>query len=522
MTYDDQTPSSPSLAASKKRRRRSSSYGDVPSYDHSLCAVPAMVRRKTSDARVTGQNDGGGASTELHKSVLASQRRTLAEMDTFVQGCHLWQEKLGRWTHELAARAQVVETLEVAKVVQDLVTSVETQTVQTELWTKQVELQWARWTLKDTERYVTELLEDTRGTEEFRAIEKQLQDDRVVELEMQLAQKRAVEQEKATELSLLRAGEEQLMHARGLALHEEFETLSAEKTAIQADVKRWTEKIKHQERELACVDEERRNVEEQKRKLVEEVCQVREQQQARESQVTKQNIEKANENEKLQAKLMAAETREVAMAAMLKAAEKAMEIHKQRKEELEILYTKFSSAMDAVSDKTMRLEELEQALKDLQKVVRRNEDLEKQVAQLQQENSDLSAAAHRFENDMKEKTIAVQKRLDEVKKSENQQKERASRLEAEVAELRVQNEALRKENVKHTYEGVGQPPEERSEPSTDVADDLVVQVAEKEALQMFVHRYYTAAEEKCTSLLRRVSDLELELEKSQQSQTQTE
>ncbi|KAF1794823.1 hypothetical protein GQ600_23484 [Phytophthora cactorum] len=51
------------------------------------------------------------------------------------------------------------------------------------------------------------------------------------------------------------------------------------------------------------------------------------------------------------------------MAAMLKSAEKEMHKSKQRKEELKILYAKFSSTMDSVSDKAMRLEELGQELK---------------------------------------------------------------------------------------------------------------------------------------------------------------
>uniref|UniRef100_M4B7R4 Uncharacterized protein n=1 Tax=Hyaloperonospora arabidopsidis (strain Emoy2) TaxID=559515 RepID=M4B7R4_HYAAE len=504
MDHDDQTPPSPSFTAKRKRRRLSNSHDDESPCDTSLC-LP---------------DDSEAAAMKIHSTVLESKNRTLAEMNTFVQRCHLWQQKLNFWHSELATKAEYIETCEVTKVVRDLVTSVETAALQRKVMTKDVELQWARWMLNDVERCISELLEDTRGTEEIQAMEKQLKDDRVVELEMQLAQKRAVEQEKAMELSLLRADEEQMMHARRLMPREQFEMLVAEKETMEADMKRWQEKVELQVVGMVRGDEKRRNLKEQNQKLVEEVRQLREQQQTKESKVEKQIMEKENENKRLQAKLTAAETKETAMAAMLVAAEKMMDKSKQRKEELEILYTKFSSAMDSVSDKTMRLEEMEQALKDLQNVKHRNKQLEKQVAQLQQEKSDLSAALRRCKNDMKEKMTVVQKQLDEVKELEYQQKERASKLDTKVTELKEQNEALTKQQLNCSYDGAGQLLKENDKPCRDMVDDLVIQVAEKEALQMFVQRYYNAAEEKCNGLLKRVR--QLELEKVQQSQEQTE
>uniref|UniRef100_A0AAV1TRY0 Uncharacterized protein n=1 Tax=Peronospora matthiolae TaxID=2874970 RepID=A0AAV1TRY0_9STRA len=504
MDDDDQTPPSPSFTATRKRRRRSNSHDDESLCDTSLCLL----------------DDSEAAAMKIHSTGLAVEDRTLAEMDTFVQRCHLWQQQLNLRYSELATKAEWMATFEVTKVVRDLVTSVETAALQRAVTTKDVELQWARWRLRDVERCIFELLEDTRGTEEIQTMEKQLKDDRVVELETQLAQKRAVEQEKAMELSLLRADEEEMMHARRLVPREQFEMLAAEKETMEADVQRWQEQVELQVVEMARGDEERRNLAEQNQKLVEEVRRLREQQQTRESQVEKQIVEKENETKKLQAKLTAAETKETAMAAMLVAAEKVMEKSKQRKEELEILYTKFSSAMDLVSDKTMRLEEMEQTLNDLQNVEHRNKQLEKQVAQLQQEKSDLSAAVRRCKNDMKEKMIAVQKQLDGVKESEYQQKQRVSELDIEVRELKVQNQALTKQQINCSYDGARQLPKENDKPCTDMVDDLVIQVAEKEALQMFVQRYYTAAEEKCNGLLKRVS--QFELEKAQQSQLRTE
>ncbi|KAJ8554920.1 hypothetical protein ON010_g9564 [Phytophthora cinnamomi] len=218
------------------------------------------------------------------------------------------------------------------------------------------------------------------------------------------------------------------------------------------------------------------------------------------------------EIKKLQAQLQAAKVREEKMAAALAAAKREVDKGKQRKGELKILYAKFSSTMDSVSEKTMRLEELEQEINDAKTkasdMEAQNEELAKQVAQLQQQMSDLSAAQHREKDDMNEELSKVQDRCAELRELKSRQKQLASEMQAEIEELKAQNDALREQQVKMEHQSVGQPSNEGDKRTRDGVNALVKQIAEKEALQMFVQHYYSAAEAKCSELLEQVSELE--------------
>ncbi|POM77739.1 Hypothetical protein PHPALM_4828, partial [Phytophthora palmivora] len=110
-------------------------------------------------------------------------------------------------------------------------------------------------------------------------------------------------------------------------------------------------------------------------KLVEETQQLREKQK---SELESTKIQDG-EIKKLQEQVQAGKTREARMSAALKSAAKVMEKNKEQKEELKILYAKFSSVMDTVSEKTMRLEELEKEMEDMKS---QKENLEKEALQM--------------------------------------------------------------------------------------------------------------------------------------------
>ncbi|CAI5703652.1 unnamed protein product [Peronospora effusa] len=452
-----------------------------------------------------------GESKDIRNTVLYSKQTTI-EVDNLLQSCKLWQDTLASWSHELARKVKQRELYEVKDVVKNLVTKVEIKTLQDQVKTDQMELQWAFWLQEDAVNGLKEIYKDTKDTDVFEAMEKQLMNDRVVELETQLGQKRALEKEKEMELSSLRADQEQLMQSGRAELHKEFETLVAVKEAMDAELKQLKEKVKEQAQMLACVDEERANLQLHNQKLVEETRQPREDKETRELKAMQQCVKQEKEIKKLHDMLQVGKNREAETTAALARAEQMM---KQRKEELKILYTKFSSAMDSVSEKTMRLEELEQELKDLQGNRNRNEQLEKQVAQLQQEKAELSAARHCEKDDMSEELVIVRKQLMESKELASQQKELTSKLQCEITVLKSQNEALMKQQVKQEHQSVGQPSKESDSRNIDIDSDLVVHVAEKEALQMFVQRYYPVAEEKCSRLFEKVSKLELQFKQTQ-------
>ncbi|CAH0521563.1 unnamed protein product [Peronospora belbahrii] len=439
----------------------------------------------------------------------------MVEMDTLLHQYELFSRKIVSWSHEFV---QQMEKQEVEKVVNDVIMNVEVRTFQDELKTAQMELQWAFWFEKDANNCVQKLFKDIQETEMFESMEKQLMNDRVVELETQLAQKRAVEKEKEMELSTLRAHQEQLMESGCMKFHpeEEIKTLIAEKKAMDVEVEQLKERVKQQTQELTYVEKERADLKAETQKLVQEARQLREEQETREYQaMIQQNAKQEEEIKKLQAMLEDAKTTEAKTIGALEMAEKVREKNTQHKEELKILYAKFSSAMDSVSEKTVRLEELEQTVKDSESIRKQNKLFEKQVAQLQQEKAELSAARYREKEDMSEELVIVQQQLTEMNELASQQKKLASKLQSEITELKDENEAL-KQQVKQEDQSVGQSSKDNDEGNTDIDNDLVVQVAEKEALQMFVQRYYAAAEEKCRRLLEKVSELELQCKRTQE------
>ncbi|OWZ01808.1 hypothetical protein PHMEG_00026741 [Phytophthora megakarya] len=422
-------------------------------------------------------------------------KQTTVEIDKFLQSCELWYKKLETTSEELKNQMEKVETQEVQTAVRDLVTTVEMKTLKSELEAKQQSLMWTSWSFEDAVTCLKKNCRDREETEVFEAMEKQLMNDRVVELETQLAQKRTVEREKEMELSSLRADHEERMSLSHVVSNEESETLVAEKKTVEEELKKMTDEMDGVKQE--CVSLKQRN-----EKLVEEIQQLRDIQDKSKLEASQQN----EEIKKLQEQLHASKAREAKMAAALKSTAKEMEKSKQRKEELKILYAKFSSTMDSVSEKTMRLEELEDKMKVAQSnasdAQTQNKELEKQVAQLHQEMLDLAATHLREKDDMCEELTSVQKQCGELRELQSQQQKLAATMEDEVTELKIQNEALRQQQVKQEHQSVGQPSNE------DSASLLVTQVAEKEATQMFMQRYYNAAEDKCNRLLEKVRELE--------------
>ncbi|KAH7472604.1 Laminin-like protein epi-1 [Phytophthora ramorum] len=458
-----------------------------------------------SQNTILGRPAGREGSKGIHTSVL-QDKRTTEEMDRFLQSCELWQTRLGQLSGQLADRVDRMETQEVSGVLQDVVARVEVDTLQKQVKAQQDQLLLAVCLEADAASCSQDGARRRQDTEVFEAVERQLMDDRVVELETQLAQKRAVEREKEMELSSLRADQEELMHSSLVEPNEEFEAMDVE--------------LKQLKEEFERVEEERAGLKRHNLKLLEETRQSREKREANESQVMQQSMAQEAEIKKLKAQLQAAKAREAKMAAVLKGAEKQMEKSKQRKEELNILYAKFSSSMDSVSEKTMRLEELEQEMKDTKSDAQAMQDqkvgLEKQVAQLQ-EKLDLSAARSLEQENVNDELATVQKQYSELQVVESQQKKLAGKMQSEMTELMAQNRALREQRVQKEHQSVGQPSNEGDKQSSAGADNaLVIQTAEKEALRMFVQRYYSAAEDKCWKLLEKVSELEAQKTSAQE------
>ncbi|KAF4028120.1 hypothetical protein GN244_ATG20218 [Phytophthora infestans] len=423
-------------ALSERLVHTQSSLGDLS------CKTPAHeLEQKLQDASARAR-----ASKEIN-STAGYSKQTTKEADSFLQSCERWKTRLIALNREQETKTQKAPTQQVQSVVRDLVTSVEMDTLR--------------------RGHCLVSSEERQETEAFEAMERQLMADRVVELETQLAQKRAVEREKEMELSSLREAQEDQVLAK------------QEVAALEDEKKRRTEELTQMKNKMEAVEAEKATLKQQNKKLVEE----------------------SEEIKKLQ---RAFKARDAKMITVLKT---EREKSSQRKQELQILYAKFSSSMDSVSEKAMRLEEVEQQLRyaqsDVRAVETRQKELERQITSLQEENSSLLALQQRE----KEGAEEVQTQLRERKKVESQ-------LLAEIAQLKAQNEALKRQQAEREHQSVGQPSTERT---IDDESTLVAQLAEKEALQMFIRRYHSTAEDKCRQLMEKVNALE-----SQRASTQAQ
>ncbi|KAF4128166.1 hypothetical protein GN958_ATG22712, partial [Phytophthora infestans] len=361
---------------------------------------------------------------------------TTKEIDSFLQSCERWKTRFIALNREQETKTQKAPTQQVQSVVRDLVTSVEMDTLRSDAENTHTRLEWSSWLQEDTASCLAKSSRERQETEAFEAMERQLMADRVVELETQLAQKRAVEREKEMELSSLReAQEDQVVSKQEVA-------------ALEDEKKRRTEELTQMKNKMEAVEAENATLKQKNKKLVEE----------------------GEEIKKLQ---RAFKARDAKMITVLKT---EREKSSQRKQELQILHAKFSSSMDSVSEKAMRLEEVEQQLRDAQSDARaaetRQKELERQITSLQEENASL------------------------------------------LAQLKAQNEALKRQQAEREHQSVGQPSSERT---IDDESTLVAQLAEKEALQMFIRRYRSTAEDKCRQLMEKVNALE-----SQRASTQAQ
>lgn len=474
---------------------------------------------------------------QAHKEKVLVKRvqvdtETTQEMDAFLESCTQWQRRLSSLGGQLKHKVDAVESQEVDGVVKDLVIRVEVQTLQEEVDAKQELLHWASWMQGEAEACMKQLNKARQDTEDFEAMEKQLLVDRVVELETQLAQKRTIEREKEMELSSLRADQDELARSTHAVPKEQWEALVAEKKTMAAELETLREQVKQQGEKLARVTAERENFEQYSQQLLAESRKVREQQETKTLEAEIQEKEMTQ----LQEQLLSAKTREAQMLAMLKTAEKDSEKNRRRKEELKILYSKFSSTMDNLAEKTMKIEDLELELKDARQQAQAQKEqleselkearskateaethkgkLELQLAQLRQDQSDLSASERRESEALKKDLSEAQQRCTELTQREVQHKQTADQLQAEVERLESRIQALKDQQVGKEHQSVGQASNEAEKQARD--DLLVRSVAEKEALQLFIKRYYAAAEEKCSRLLEKIGELETKSTATQQ------
>ncbi|CEG44923.1 uncharacterized protein PHALS_01248 [Plasmopara halstedii] len=467
--------------------------------DNVICVSRERERKMEVQRRNFKQklrNDPQECKKDKHSVTISKQ--TIVEVDKFQQICELWQTKLSTLSTEMEAKVEYMEAQQVEIALNDIVTFVEMESLKNENEKSQELLQWAIWVQNDTVKCLEESRTNIQNIEVFEAMEKQLMDDRVVELETQLAQKRTVEREKESELASLRADQIEIDHLSHGVSQEVFDALVVDNTRLSEEVQCLKNKLKTKCMEIDSMKDEIATWKQHNDKLREKTWELSEKLDNSEDQIKQQRLVYEEKTKKLQGLLQSIETRETDMTAVLKTAKMEMEKHQQRKDELKILYTKFSSAMDSVSEKTMRLEEIQHELESAQNEVRvlqmQREELQIQLAQLEREK----AVQLRETNTMRNELITLRRQCAEIREMEIQQRSLTSKLKTELAAFKALNE----------HQSVGQPSNENIGRHSDTDSMLVAQVAEKEALQMFIQRYYSAAEDKVKRLSEKVRVLE--------------
>ncbi|RLN72569.1 hypothetical protein BBJ28_00017711 [Nothophytophthora sp. Chile5] len=503
----------------KARQRMALHHGNVTSSRGNRVPVTCSVAQQTD----------GMAMEEAQLGAPVYSEQTVRAMDAHFESCFEWQARLTRFHGKVTADAEKLEQQEVQAVVRDLVTSVELSSLRENVQMRDEELHWAQSAQCDAAVCISDTGRSQQETEEFAAMEKQLLDDRVVELETQLTQKRAVEHEKETELSSLRAEQEELLRSSHVMLKNEWTALQSEKEQMTAELQQLRAKTKQQIEQLALVNDERASLKLHNHKLLEEARLLREQQETRAFEAMEQSMTQDEEIKKLQVQLQAAKAKEAQTSALLDAAGKDSEKNRQRKDELKILYAKFSSTMDDVAEKTMKIEELQQQLEEKTSSSRTIQEkrtrLEERVSQLQQQSVDLEAAQRSERGNFEKDLVKLQQRNEVLTQEKVRQEEWANKMRAEMTQLKSQFQALKDQQKdqerrcgEHTHAGEGTTGElkrrkrQRVEDNgQDTASDkalLLHHEAEKETLQLFIQRYYPAAEAKCSQLLQQVGELD--------------
>ncbi|TDH67300.1 hypothetical protein CCR75_009401 [Bremia lactucae] len=432
---------------------------------------------------------------------VAVSQQTMVEIDRFQQSCELWQKRLIALQNKLEEKVEKVEFNQVDVSLRDIVKSVETESLQYELKETQEQLQWVTWMHHNAALCIKEYSTQRQSLEDFEAVEKQLLYDRIVELETQLAHPQALEGKKESISISSRANQEEMVQSMStgkgetyvegpIAFQEARDTLDV--TSLAHDSKR-----EENAASIQCNEEWRLET----RQLCDKL-------ETSERQRRQQSMEFEAERKDLYEQIQKAEATNANLTVVVKTFNQEREKYKHQKDELKILYTKFSLAMDSVSEKTMRLEELEEelqhALESSRRVETDKKKLEMQVVELQEmTNRQLGE-----QKQMCEELTSLKRQYEEVQAQLLHQNEVASKFETEVANLKIRNETLEKEHAQRPHQSVGEPSNENDYSPFGRDRVLVKQVAEKEALQMFLLRYYSVAEEKCSLLREKVRELE--------------
>lgn len=177
-------------------------------------------------------------------------------MEQFLETCVQWQANLAEASRTIDAKAAHLEQREVALALDALVAHVELR-AQTE---QAAELEALRAAVAQQEHEAKNALQRMQQQQEerdaFEALERRLLDDRVAELEVQLAQNKLREVEKDEEITKLRAEQDELSGSNCVVPRSEWDTHLAAHQRLGNEADTWRQQSEARARDVAALQDE--------------------------------------------------------------------------------------------------------------------------------------------------------------------------------------------------------------------------------------------------------------------------
>lgn len=427
---------------------------------------------------------------------------TTREMDAFVSRCAQWQERLTDLSGFLSKQVARVEQEQVASVLRETVARVEMEHRESHVRDVEMELCWGEIDQQDAVAFAETLTRARGGAQEFEAMERQLVEDRVLELETQLQQKRATEKEKEMELATLRADHDELLKSSAGVSKSEWEKLVGERDALLAKMHDIKAKYKHKSEHMSRLKDEVLNFKFQNADLTEECRALRE----KNEKMARDAERHQEEMNALKEQLEAAQRRRASEDEELKEEKRWEEEAEGRGKridelsaELQRVRSTLAATTDDVATKTSEITRLQEAKAELER--------------------ELVLVAAECEELVKERQLANGMRADGGLSDDA---EHTGARRSSNDGFGCLNTPDRARSPSSATSPSSSKKRRREDPSPTAVDRLTTanetsgiteaslkrQAAEKELLQEFFKRYYRAAEKKCGDLMRQVSKLQ--------------
>ncbi|TYZ60521.1 hypothetical protein PybrP1_009299 [[Pythium] brassicae (nom. inval.)] len=397
---------------------------------------------------------------------------TADEVEHFLEVCVQWQANLAAATRAIEAKAAQLEKNEVALMLSNMVDTVEQHAREESVTQREAELEALRAAVtqheRELERTMRRVQQEHEERDAFETLERRVLDDRVAELEVQLAQNKAREVEKDDEITRLRAEQDALDATSCVVPKSEWAAHLAAHQQLGHEADEWR-------RQCAALQEQLDAAALEAQELTHRLAAAKAQDETRafedlETRLLEERVEE-----------LTAQLQSAGGAALTEALEGAQ--LQLRAAEAEATVKKNEVAR-LLNDKAALKQQAKALAGDLKAAAREADACRAQVAEERARAAQLAAAATQRQAELE--ALAAQQNADSAR---------------ELAALRRELESVRARLEAETKE-------REAAPTTDAR---VVQLElEKREILDFFRCYFEASETKCRQLMRELSQQEAE------------